>query len=234
VQVLSLVVFVSVCNLQLSQHPVDASDIGTWQSKGSKRFVNQFRESELNNGLPFGTRRSACTRSTSELSVGRIDRPHPKWSARRNELHTGSHDSYRARKLLDAEAASDLGGAAAVTIVSTAEDLQTAIKSGNRHIELQQHVDISGLLPLFASGFAYLLGAVQPTTVSIRVRRASFRINLRYFCTTSSSLARDCRKVRLPIGDLAWEQIQSQRIALTFVNELTVPPYFLAQRWLII
>lgn len=57
-------------------------------------------------------------------------------------------------------------GADSVTVVKTARALQDAVQKGEAHIEIQQHLDLTGLKPITRG---LLLGVVPETVRSIRV-----------------------------------------------------------------
>ncbi|NJR41962.1 MAG: hypothetical protein HC767_04190 [Akkermansiaceae bacterium] len=58
---------------------------------------------------------------------------------------------------------------AQVTVVKTASELLAAISGGSKHVEIQDHLDLTSL-PLLNS---MLLGKVPSSVKSIRVRRTS-------------------------------------------------------------
>jgi hypothetical protein len=73
--------------------------------------------------------------------------------------------------------------------VKSSVELQAALKAGQRHIEIREHLNLTGLRQLSAQGQAYLLGESAPTTVSLRVRARLQALDLICFFDAPSSQA---------------------------------------------
>lgn len=72
----------------------------------------------------------------------------------------------------------DVGsGEAKKTVVKTAEELESAVQRGDEHIELQAHLDLTGLkMKDCGGGVNCLLGPIPASVKSIRVRGTHFSI----------------------------------------------------------
>lgn len=104
-------------------------------------------------------------------------------------------------------------GGPSVTVVKGAAALQEAVQRGDPHIEIQAHLDLTGLKPLTKG---LLLGIVPPTVRSIRVRPAPFLscclTVLRLSSTPVSQTSRVLQHTSFSEALQCWQQLLCARL----------------------
>lgn len=87
-----------------------------------------------------------------------------------NSHHDHVHDHEHDTPPTAAVAAPGASAEVDKTVVKTAEELQAAVKRGDVHIEIQDHLDLTDLEMQDCEGKSCILGLVPSTVKSIRVR----------------------------------------------------------------